>query len=76
MRREEIFDAYFEAEFCAAADKVSKIQTYEEKLATICATSGKPRDVIELAILRRYPGYRAIRLARELPSIPPSVRSQ
>ncbi len=76
MRREDVFVKMFELEFCEPAEKARREAELKEQLELVCKTSGKPFFAVKLAVLKCYPKYRAERLRRELPSVPPSVRGQ
>ena len=74
---EGILSAMFEAEFCAPEQKRSIEQARDALLKAETERSGIPADRLKLAILSsRYPKYRRHRLAHELPSVPPGLRSQ
>lgn len=74
MKVEDIFEKLFEFEFCEPSEKVDKEQAYEGVLKKACEETGKPLYVLKPAIQKRYPAYRAKRLAKELPDLPPEIR--
>lgn len=76
MKVEEIYAKLFEFEFCEPKEKVAKEQAYLEILNRACEETKKPLYVLKAAILKRYPVYRASRLAKELPNIPAVVRDK
>ena len=76
MRREEVFAKFFELEFCEPAEKARCESELKTTIEEICKTSGKRPFIVKLALLKCYPKYRAERLLRELPSVPPSIRGR
>ena len=74
---EAILAAMFEVEFCPPREKRAREKTRDGLLQIEAERSGVALERLKLAIhSSRYLEYRRQRLARELPSIPPRVRSQ
>jgi len=67
----------FDAEFCAPREKREREQIRDSLLRTEAERTGIPWERLKLAILSgRYSEYRRRRLAHELASVPPRLRSQ
>ena len=74
---EAILAAMFEAEFCSAEQKRAREQARDTLLQSEADRAGILYERLKLAILSsRYREYRRLRLARELPSVPPKLRGQ
>lgn len=74
---EAILTAMFDAEFCAPEAKRVREAARDALLRHAVEQSGMPIERLKLAILSsRHVEYRGQRLARELPSIPPRLRSK
>lgn len=76
MKREEVLNAMFEAEFCEPKEKAEKERRFQELLQKACDQTGKPLYVLQPAFLKVYPQYRARRLGKELPDLPLNVRDK
>jgi len=76
MKVEDIYAKLFEFEFCEPTEKIVREQEFNDILKKACQETKRPLYVLKPAILKRYPAYRARRLAQELPNIPPLVRDQ
>lgn len=74
MKLDEVYAAYFEFEFCDPPDKAEFERVFNEVMQKACAQSGKPLYVLQPAILKCYRKYRAERLRKELPLVPPPSR--
>ena len=74
---EAILAAMFDAEFCSAEQKRAREQARDTLLQSEADRAGILYERLKLAILSsRYREYRRLRLARELPSVPPKLRGQ
>ncbi len=74
---EAILAAMFEAEFCAPTEKQVREADRDTLLHQASEQCGVPVERLKLAILsNRYPEYRRRRLAHELPSVPPRLRTE
>lgn len=74
---EAILAAIFEAEFCPPEQKRAQEQARDALLQAEADRTGIAIVRLKLAILSsRYPEYRRHRLAHEMPSVPPRLRTQ
>lgn len=74
---EAILAAIFDAEFAASHEKHAKETIRDELLKSQAERAEIPWERLKLAILSsRYSEYRRCRLAREMPNIPPPLRSE
>jgi len=76
MKREDVLNKMFEAEFCEPQEKPDKERELQELLQQACEQTGKPLYVLQPAFLKVYPQYRAKRLGKELPDLPFEIRGQ
>lgn len=76
MKREDVLNKMFEAEFCEPQQKAERERELQELLERACSQTGKPRYVLEPAFLKVYPQYRAKRLGKEFPDLPFEIRGQ
>ncbi len=74
---EAILAAMFEVEFCPPEQKWAREQARDTLLQAEAERAGILYERLKLAILSsRYQEYRRLRLARELPTVPPKLRGQ
>ena len=76
MTRKELFEKLFELEFCEPDQKAQREKELNELYQKACTETNRPLYVLKPAILKCYRHYRAERLRKELPMIPPSSRDQ
>lgn len=76
MKVEELYEQFFDFEFCEPADKAVKEQELNALLTKACEETNKPLYVLKPAILKCYPRYRSERLRKEMPNIPMTMRHQ
>ena len=73
---EAILGGFFDAEFCPPQEKRSREIALDTLLQKEAERVGIPSERLKLAILSsRYRDYRRLRLANELPQVPPRLRS-
>ena len=74
MKLEDLYEKFFDFEFCEPGDKAAKEKEFNELLNQACEQTGKPLYVLKPAILKCYPNYRSEKLRREMPNVPARVR--
>jgi len=76
MNLEELYEKFFDFEFCEPGQKAVKEQEFNELLSQACEQTKKPLYILKPAFLKCYRNYRSERLRKEMPRIPSRVRNQ
>jgi hypothetical protein len=67
VKLEDIYQKFFEFEFCESGEKPAREKELNAILAKACEETDRPLYILKPAILKCYRHYRAERLRNELP---------
>lgn len=76
LTRDDLLNLYFEAQECEPNEKVAKEKAWRDAVDLAVAQRKSERYLIEPALIKVYPRYRAKRLGKEMPELPFEVRDQ